>query len=267
MSFRAQAGAAGQERGGEKFGGKYHPGQQGGICERHPDRGVRGEAGRCGRAAGRHCGHPWLGVVLPAQWHARVGQTGDGAQRHPVSPGPHAVLLVVRACTSVEERYRREIQEHLELLGEGVWKHTLVLFTWGERLDNATMEQRIQNGGTDLRTLVERCGNRFHVLSNEGRPEAAQVVELLKKVDEMSAGNSRVPFEMELQEQEDKRWRTAEQRRSQRLFEEQKMEVSLQELFAGVGCKAAGRAEESGPPGCALRLPDLRVVLLGERET
>ncbi|MBN3304686.1 GIMA4 GTPase, partial [Amia calva] len=82
------------------------------------------------------------------------------------------------------------MQEHLEdFLGERIWRHTIVLFTWGDRLGDNTIEQHIQRRGEDLQQLVEKCGNRYHVLSNWDRGNGTQVSELLEKIEEMVADN------------------------------------------------------------------------------
>ncbi|MBN3309489.1 GIMA4 GTPase, partial [Amia calva] len=84
------------------------------------------------------------------------------------------------------ERERRSVQEHLELLSERVWRHTIVLFTWGERLGDTTIEQHIERGGEELQWLVEKCGNRYHVLNNRNRGDGTRVTELLDKIEEMA---------------------------------------------------------------------------------
>ncbi|KAJ8332172.1 hypothetical protein SKAU_G00428520 [Synaphobranchus kaupii] len=214
------------------------------------------------------------------EWYYPLNSTPDWVKWETVRsvtlspPGPHALLLVVRACASVDETYRREIQEHMELLGEGVWKHTLVLFPQGDNLEDSTIEGRIQKGGADFRLLVEKCGNRWHVLSSKARGgNTAQVEELLRKVEEMAAANCGVPVEMEQVrlrlEQADRGRRPREQRRSQRLLETRKLGESLREIFTGDGYQVTwrGEVEARWPPGHGRHLSDLRVVLLGERET
>uniref|UniRef100_A0A3P8XZ09 AIG1-type G domain-containing protein n=1 Tax=Esox lucius TaxID=8010 RepID=A0A3P8XZ09_ESOLU len=105
-------------------------------------------------------------------------------------PGPHTLLLVIRVDRSFTEEHRRSIEEHLGLLSELVWSHTIVLFTWGDSLGDTTIEQHIESEGKDLQWLVEKCGNRYHVLNNMNRGDGTQVTELLEKIEEMVAGNS-----------------------------------------------------------------------------
>ncbi|XP_069052381.1 GTPase IMAP family member 4-like [Lepisosteus oculatus] len=81
------------------------------------------------------------------------------------SPGPHAFLLVIPVGRSsgVEKSLLEMVQE---IFGEGAVEHTLVLFTHMDELKGKTIEEFLQEGSTDLKWLVERCGNRYHVLNN-----------------------------------------------------------------------------------------------------
>ena len=98
-------------------------------------------------------------------------------------PGPHAVLLVICVDRAFTEDERGILQEHLEFLSESVWSHTMVLFTTGDLLGDTTIEQRIESEGA-LQSLIEKCGNRYHVLTNENRGDDAQVTQLLERIEE-----------------------------------------------------------------------------------
>ncbi|XP_064176619.1 uncharacterized protein LOC135247237 [Anguilla rostrata] len=166
-------------------------------------------------------------------------------------PGPCALFLVIDVSSVFREEHRRSAVEHLELLSERVWRHTIVLFTWGDWLGDTTIEQRIESEGRALQELIEKCGNRYHVLNNENRADGTQVTELLEKIEEMMAGHGGSHYEVDrmlLQEVEEKR-RAVEERVKQRMTKVQKQRMTLRALFEG---------EEH-------RVSELRIVLLGGR--
>ncbi|XP_010877613.1 GTPase IMAP family member 9 [Esox lucius] len=147
---------------------------------------------RQGEVAGR-----WVTVVdtpgwwwnEPAKWTSERVRREIVVSRSICPPGPHIFLLVIRGDDSFTEEYRMAVQEHLELLGETVWRKTLVLFTRGDCLGDS-IEQHIESEGKALLWLVEKCGNRYHVLDNKYRGDGPQVTELLEKIEEMVVENN-----------------------------------------------------------------------------
>ncbi|KAI4875040.1 hypothetical protein NFI96_007083 [Prochilodus magdalenae] len=103
---------------------------------------------------------------------------------------PHCILLVIPADTSFKEEQKTVIQENMSFLGEHVWRHTIVLFTWGDILGDLTIAQHIESEGEALQWVVEKCGNRYHLFNNEERENRVQVTELLQKIDHMLARHS-----------------------------------------------------------------------------
>ncbi|XP_072516143.1 uncharacterized protein [Salminus brasiliensis] len=102
---------------------------------------------------------------------------------------PQAMLVVLPADTSFTEEQKRIIEENMAIFGERIWRHTIVLFTYGDFLGDASIEHYIESEGEALQWLVEKCGNRYHVFDNKNRGDHAQVIELLEKIEEMVAGN------------------------------------------------------------------------------
>ncbi|XP_015204809.1 GTPase IMAP family member 4-like isoform X2 [Lepisosteus oculatus] len=102
------------------------------------------------------------------------------------SPGPHAFLLVI-PVVSFKDSHRKAVEEHMHLLSERVWTHTIVLFTYGDKLRDLSIEQHIMKEGEGLQGLVAKCGNRYHVLNNKNISDHAQVTVLLQKIEEMVA--------------------------------------------------------------------------------
>uniref|UniRef100_A0AAY4AR66 AIG1-type G domain-containing protein n=1 Tax=Denticeps clupeoides TaxID=299321 RepID=A0AAY4AR66_9TELE len=147
-----------------------------------------------------------------------------------VPPGPHTLLLVVRVDTSFTETNRRSVKEHLELLSKSVWSHTIVLFTWGDWLGDTTIEQHIESEGEDLQYLVEKCGNRYHVLNNKNKSDGTQVKDLLEKIEEMVAGNSGAHLEMNrevLQKMEEKKKSEDRAKKRKKKVSEQRDKIRL----------------------------------------
>lgn len=99
-------------------------------------------------------------------------------------PGPHVFLL----CVPLDQPAKTELQalSALETVfgPEAVQQHTLVLFTHADRLrasgkaGNNSVETYIADQRWDLLRLVEKCGDRFHVM------EKGNVAELLEKVEQ-----------------------------------------------------------------------------------
>lgn len=96
-------------------------------------------------------------------------------------PGPHIFLLVIDADASFNSRHLNAVITHLELLGDEVVRHTILIFTKGDWLGSQTIEQYIEGEGEALQLLVNKCGNRYHVLNNKDQSEA-QVTELMDKI-------------------------------------------------------------------------------------
>ncbi|XP_063067175.1 GTPase IMAP family member 8-like [Engraulis encrasicolus] len=209
---------------------------------------------REGETQGRH-----IAVVeTPGWWNNyTVDQTPYDVKQEIVSsvslcsPGPHALLLVIRVDTSFIDTYRRAVQEHLELLGEKVWSHTIVLFTNADCLGDTSIDEHIESGGDALQWLVDKCGNRYHVLGFE-ESDGSQVTELLDRIEEMVKVNSGHHFSIDenmlitLTEKKMKK-REVKRRAEQRKINVQKQRESL---------KSSG-----GVP----HISDMRIVLLGYR--
>lgn len=102
---------------------------------------------------------------------------------------PHAFLLVLPADMAFTTRKLRALEDHMVLFGEDVWKQTLVVFTYGDQLGDQTIEEHIMMEGPALQQLLDRCGQRYHVLDNKNRGDSNQVPELLQKIEEMVAAN------------------------------------------------------------------------------
>ena len=124
------------------------------------------------------------------------------------------------------------MQEHLELITDTVWAHIIVLFNFGDWLGDTTIEQHIESEGEALQWLVEKCGNRYHVLNNRSN-SGFQVTELMRKIEELMSCNRSCYCKIEggiLQELEEKR-REEQKRAGERLTRRQKQRETARSLL------------------------------------
>ncbi|MCJ8750309.1 hypothetical protein PDJAM_G00261450, partial [Pangasius djambal] len=100
-------------------------------------------------------------------------------------PGPHALILVLPVNTadgpSLNEL--KSAIQHMELLSERVWNHTMVLFLCDGDVEESTIKDHVQKA----EKLLEKCRGRHHVM-RQSEPET-QVHGLLKEIDSMVEEN------------------------------------------------------------------------------
>lgn len=105
------------------------------------------------------------------------------------APGPHAFLFVIPISTIFTKKDKEAIEELLMPLKERVWRHCMVLFTWGDWLGDRSIEEHIVSEGEALRWLVEKCGNRYHVISSHRFGDGFPVIALFQKIIDMVTQN------------------------------------------------------------------------------
>ncbi|CAI5671068.1 unnamed protein product [Oreochromis niloticus] len=105
------------------------------------------------------------------------------------SPGPHAFLLVLQVGRFTKEE-KNSVEALQELFGPKAQHYMIVLFTHGDDLEDQeiTIQQYVRESKPELRQVIQSCGNRFHIFNNRSR-DRKQVEELMKKIDDMVAGN------------------------------------------------------------------------------
>ncbi|XP_068070247.1 GTPase IMAP family member 9 [Danio rerio] len=92
---------------------------------------------------------------------------------------------------------KMSVEEHMDLFGGRVWTHTVVLFTHGDCLGDVTVEEFIEGEGEALQWLIEKCGNRYHVINNENWNDGSQVTNLLDKIERTVAQNKGCCYEID----------------------------------------------------------------------
>ncbi|XP_056093202.1 GTPase IMAP family member 7-like [Rhinichthys klamathensis goyatoka] len=103
------------------------------------------------------------------------------------APGPHTIILVIKLGPFSEEE-RNSVEKIRAIFGAEADKHTLILFTHGDKL-TSTIEKHISEAGKDLKEILRRCGGRYHVFNNKDVDDRNQVTEFLQKVEDMVSVN------------------------------------------------------------------------------
>ncbi|XP_062391363.1 trichohyalin-like [Sardina pilchardus] len=139
------------------------------------------------------------------------------------APGPHAFLLVIPVESSEGEE-RRMLEKMEDIFGEGCWGHTLILLTHAEGLRERSVEELLQTGSPELQQLVEKCGNRCHLLNIKDRPDDTKITQLLEKIEEMVSGNRKRFYSSETYQEAERQLREIERRmQKEREVEERKL--------------------------------------------
>lgn len=113
------------------------------------------------------------------------------------APGPHVFLIMLK--TEKFTKHEQEVVNKLnDYFSEEVLKFAIVLFSHGDQLDEEQKIEDFVHQNEGLRELVEKCGNRCHVIDNkywnnnqhEYRNNQYQVSELLQTMDNMIEANN-----------------------------------------------------------------------------
>ncbi|XP_027894836.1 GTPase IMAP family member 7-like [Xiphophorus couchianus] len=100
------------------------------------------------------------------------------------APGPHAFLLVIRIGPFSKEE-RDAVMKVKDIFGEEAWKYSMILFTHGDKVEKSDFDEMLKEAGPELKELLEKAGNRYHVFNNLRANDRRQVLGLLEKVEDM----------------------------------------------------------------------------------
>ncbi len=168
------------------------------------------------------------------------------------SPGPHALLIVLRVTVRFTEQ-EQQIPQIIEMMfGQGVLKYSFILFTHGDQLEDKSVEKLIKQN-CRLRDLVQKCGGRYHVFSNKDLNNREQVNDLLQKIDSMIEQNGGGHYSNQMfedaqrfrREEDEQRQREEEQRKQQEKKQiQEKIERVMKETEERVRAECEAKRSE-----------------------
>ncbi|XP_056227118.1 GTPase IMAP family member 2-like, partial [Seriola aureovittata] len=102
------------------------------------------------------------------------------------SPGPHVFLLTIQLGRFTEQE-QKGLKTLKKMLSPNVSEHTMVLFTYGDRLEDTDIDQIIRED-KNLQELLKNCSGQYQVFNNKNMEDRDQVKELFDKIDSVSEG-------------------------------------------------------------------------------
>uniref|UniRef100_A0AAY4BVK7 GTPase IMAP family member 8 n=1 Tax=Denticeps clupeoides TaxID=299321 RepID=A0AAY4BVK7_9TELE len=103
-------------------------------------------------------------------------------------PGPHVFLMVlpVGNLTRDDIHINKLVEK---MFGKKVWNYTIVLFTHGDRLEGAALNDIISSADVELREFIRKCSGGYVVFNNKDMRDRSQVTRLLAKIETLVAIN------------------------------------------------------------------------------
>ncbi|XP_026233986.1 GTPase IMAP family member 8-like isoform X2 [Anabas testudineus] len=178
---------------------------------------------------------------------------------------PDVILLVISATTTFGQVEWRAMQEQLRLLQTAIWQRAIVLFTHGDKLGGLPIQEHIKQQGPTLHWLLERCANRYQVMTSQSRTSQAQVAELFEQIQQMMEANSR-PREIQYRMYTQLRLEVCMEQEERRQRRREKMEMTVMDYGKQVssGWLNMPRGSPAAPVGFK---PMLGLILLGRRKS
>lgn len=149
-------------------------------------------------------------------------------------PGLHGFILVINAELLFKHVNEKATKEHLQYsFGGKVWDHTIVVFSHGGYLDHKTVEDYIRREGAPLQSLLAACGNRYHVLCEDGTDNNEKVKELFEKIDAMAAENSLYEIDSVLMQNTESNRKEVDMKAAELRLQSQQQRRKLRNLLTG----------------------------------
>lgn len=195
----------------------------------------------CERAEGEVCGRTVTLVKAPGWLRGyTLSNTSELFKTEAVlsvtlcPPGLHGFILVVYAELPFKNEYKNATREHLQhFFGDKVWDHTIVVFSHRGHLGHKTIEDYIAREGAPLQSLLEACGNRYHVLCDDGTDNDEKVKELFEKIDSMVAENGCYEADSTLVQSVESKRKEVDKKAEELRLQSQQQREKLRNLLTG----------------------------------
>ena len=152
-----------------------------------------------------------------------------------VSPGIHAIILVVEAGRFTEEE-QKTVDFFTEVFGEELKNYLIVVFTNKNRLeeDKMTIEDYVKTLDTssNLRKLIDGCKNRYTSIGYNGKlsDRTLEVKQILSMIEEIVEKDGNNYYSNEVFKSVQRDLEENERKRKEEILKEQKARCSEEEI-------------------------------------
>lgn len=149
-------------------------------------------------------------------------------------PDLHGFILVINADLPFKNVHKEATKEHLQhFFGDKVWDNTIVVFSHRDHQDHKHIEDYIKSEGEPLQSLLEACGNRYHVLCDGDTDNDVTVKELFEKIEAMVAENSCYETDSTLVQSAESKRKEVDQKAEELRLQSQQQRQELRNLLTG----------------------------------
>ncbi|KAF7644660.1 hypothetical protein LDENG_00218120 [Lucifuga dentata] len=120
-----------------------------------------------------------FGLANPEQVRLEIGRSTS------LCPTRSKVkFLLAIPMDSFKEKNRRATEKYLSILGDEVWRRSVVLFTFGHELRGKTIEKHVEEKGGPLQWVLKRCANHYHVfdINTTNQTQICQLLEMMEQL-------------------------------------------------------------------------------------
>lgn len=146
----------------------------------------------------------------------------------------HCFILVINAEQPFQKVHKKATKEHLQqFFGDKVWDHTIVVLSHTGQLGHKTTEDYIKSEGAPLQSLLEACGNRYHVICDDGADNNVKVKQLFEKIDAMVAENSCYEINSSLMQSAESKRKEVDKNAEELHLQSQQQRKNIRNLLTG----------------------------------
>ncbi|KAJ8271147.1 hypothetical protein GJAV_G00123290 [Gymnothorax javanicus] len=150
--------------------------------------GAKSKTKECKEANALVCGRRVTVLDTPGLYDTRHGMERLEDEMHKMkefSQRDRCVFLLVVELGRFTEEEEKSIEKICVSFPDEPLSKFMILFTYGDRLEGQPIEEYLEDADDNLKGVLNKFNDRYHVFNNKTSTDDLQVVHLLEKIDSM----------------------------------------------------------------------------------